>query len=200
MKKTVLILLSLCCSSVLNAGGDLRAGEQKSTVCAACHGAKGVSPNPIWPNLAGQHQAYFVKQIKDFKDGHHRNSPEMTAMVSNLSRQDIDDLAMFYASFPVPSGVTPKRYLQRGELLYRGGDSDKHITACIACHGPNGTGNAQAGFPVLSGQHAEYTVLQLQQFKEGKRCNDLNSIMQDISKRMDPDDMQAVAHYIAGLY
>ena len=76
----------------------------------------------------------------------------------------------------------------------------KRITACIACHGPQGTGNAQAGFPVLSGQHAAYTVLQLVAFKDGKRKNDLNHIMQDISNRMSKEDMEAVAHYIEALH
>ena len=84
--------------------------------------------------------------------------------------------------------------------MYRGGDFNKHITACIACHGPKGTGNAQAGFPSISGQHAAYTIQQLQDFKEGKRKNDLNSIMRDISARMSIEDMEAVANYIAGLY
>lgn len=63
-----------------------------------------------------------------------------------------------------------------------------------------GSGNAQAGFPLLSGQHAAYTIMQLQAFKDGKRTNDLNQIMQDISSKMSPEDMEAVAYYIQGLY
>ena len=124
----------------------------------------------------------------------------MSPMAINLSEQDMEDLAIFYAKQPIPQGKTAKKYLARGEQLYRGGDFSKHITACIACHGPKGTGNKQAGFPVVSGQHAAYTVLQLQAFKDKKRSNDLNSIMHDISVRMDTDDMDAVANYMAGLY
>lgn len=199
MKKIVLFL-ALYGTVAANAAGSYKAGQEKSTVCAACHGQAGISNNPIWPNLAGQNAAYLIKQLHDFKGNKGRSNPSMAPMVANLSDQDIDDLAAFYAKQPIAKGTTPKKYLARGEQLYRGGDIDKHITACIACHGPKGTGNKQAGFPVLSGQHAAYTVLQLQAFKDNKRSNDLNSIMHDISGHMDNDDMEAVANYIAGLY
>ena len=199
MKKTVFLLI-LWYSFGVSAAGDPQEGERKAVVCGACHGAIGVSTNPIWPNLAGQHAGYLIKQLKDYKEGRTRNVPVMAPMVSGLSIQDMEDLAAFYAAEPLPKGVTPKHFLKRGELIYRGGDFDKKITACIACHGPQGTGNAEAGFPILSGQQAEYTIQQLQQFKEKKRSNDLNSIMQDISARMDADDIKAVAHYVAGLH
>jgi cytochrome c553 len=198
MKKTV-FFLALCIHFTAYASGIYQAGQEKSTACAACHGQTGISTNPAWPSLAGQHADYLVKQLQDFK-GKTRYSPIMTPLVANLSEQDMADLAVFYAKQPLPEGKTPKKYLQRGEQLYRGGDFNKHITACIACHGPRGTGNAQAGFPALSGQHPAYTVQQLQAFAEGKRSNDLNSIMHDISMRMSNEDMEAVANYIAGLY
>lgn len=195
-----LFLLILSASLTLNAAGDFNAGEKKSIVCAACHGAQGVSSNPQWPNLAGQHVGYLIKQIQDYQRGHDRVGVVMTPMVAALTPQDIDDLAIFFQKQPLPTGVTPKQYLQKGEQLYRGGDFEKHITACIACHGPKGTGNAQAGFPMLAGQHPEYMILQMQQFKNGQRRNDLNSIMRDISQRMSVDDMTAVAYYMAGLH
>ncbi len=198
--KKMIFLFTLCCAFVVNALGDPHAGEVKSTVCAACHGAKGVSSNPEWPSLAGQNSVYFIKQLNDYKLGHSRVSTVMAPLAAGLNNQDSEDLAAYYASLPLPKGLTPKQYLDRGELLYRGGDFDKHITACIACHGPRGTGNAQAGFPVVSGQQAGYIVLQLQQFKDNKRRNDLNSIMRDISAQMSTDDMDSVAHYMAGLH
>lgn len=198
--KKIAFLLALCSTIAAFAAGDYQAGQEKSTVCAACHGEKGISVNPAWPSLAGQHAAYLAKQLNDFKKAQNREAPTMTALVANLSEQDINDLAAFYASLPLPEGITPKQYLKRGEQLYRGGDFSKHITACIACHGPSGQGNAQANFPVLSGQQAAYTIQQLQAFKDKKRSNDLNSIMRDISARMSADDMQAVANYVAGLH
>ncbi|MBA2710672.1 MAG: cytochrome c4 [Tatlockia sp.] len=170
------------------------------TSCTACHGQSGFSSNPLWPNLAGQHTSYFVHQMREFKKGSLRNSPVMKALSAALTDKEIKELADFYAKQPIPKGSTPEKFLKRGELLYRGGDFAKHITACIACHGPQGTGNAQAGFPVISGQHALYTIQQLNDFKNGKRSNDLNSIMRDISSRMSQEDMEAVAYYIQGLH
>lgn len=173
---------------------------EKLTLCVACHGEQGKSANPEWPNLAGQHEGYLLKQLQDYKQGHLRQDPSMQAVVANLNEADMAALAAFYANKPLAQGVTPEEYLKRGEQLYRGGDFKKHITACIACHGPRGTGNAEANFPVLSGQHAAYTLLQLQKFKDKKRANDLNAIMRDISARMSLEDMKAVANYIQGLH
>lgn len=199
MKKMAFILI-LCCTFRVLADEGHKTLQEKTTVCAACHGATGVSINPEWPNLAGQHASYLSKQLWNFKEQQGRSAPTMMPMVVNLSAQDIDDISAFYASQPLPDGATPKKYLVRGEQLYRGGDFSKHITACIACHGPAGRGNAEANFPALSGQHAAYTVLQLQAFKHHTRKNDLNAIMRDISARMSTDDMTAVAYYVEGLH
>jgi cytochrome c553 len=197
MKKLALAII-LCMPFLIHAKRNPTA--DKAQVCAACHGSEGKHNIFQWPNLAGQHPKYFVKQLKDMKDGSLRNVPAMSSLIATLSAQDIDDLAAYYAKIPIAQGSTPKEFVQRGEQLYRVGDFSKRITACIACHGPKGTGNGQAGFPVLSGQHAEYTLLQLIAFKDGKRKNDLNHIMQDISSKMNQKDMNAVAHYIEGLH
>lgn len=175
---------------------------QKAIVCASCHGPLGItqgSAMQAYPDLAGQHAAYLTKQLLDYKS-HKRDNAIMMSFATSLTERDIQNIATFYAAQKPAEGQTPQKYLKRGEQLYRGGDFDKHITACIACHGPRGTGNAEAGFPALSGQHPQYTVQQLQLFKENKRNNDLNSIMRDISARMDTEDIQAVAYYIAGLH
>ena len=196
MKKLAMALI-FSISTLAQAEGNVQAG--KSTVCAACHGETGVSVNPIWPNLAGQHSGYLVDQLKAFKSGQ-RNNPSMTSLVANLSEEDMADLAAYYSSQPIPEGNTAKKYVRLGQQIYRGGDMQRHITACIACHGPNGTGNGQAGFPVLSGQHAAYTTAQLQAFKSKERDNDLNHIMRDISSNMTQEDMEAVANYVQGLH
>jgi cytochrome c553 len=88
----------------------------------------------------------------------------------------------------------------QGEQLYQKGDYNKGIIACTTCHGPKGVGNAEAGFPVLRGQHAVYTIKQLRAFKEAKRTNDLNRVMQNISAHMSQEEMEAVAHYIESLH
>ena len=97
-------------------------------------------------------------------------------------------------------GEVEPKYLTRGQNLYRGGDIKKHITACSACHSPRGRGNAQAGFPRLSGQQPAYTMRQLLAYKKRQRHTDINHMMRDIARRMDEKDRQAVAHYVLGLY
>lgn len=82
--------------------GDAAAGKAKAAVCAACHGPAGVSVNPAWPSLAGQQPVYLAKQIRLFRDGE-RVEPTMQPFVQNLSDQDVDDIAAYYASLsPCP--------------------------------------------------------------------------------------------------
>jgi cytochrome c553 len=99
MKKLVVATLSsvlLVCAGASQAGGDAAAGKTKSAVCAGCHGANGVSANPLWPNLAGQKDAYLVKQLKAFRDGT-RSDPMMSPMAKPLSDADIDNLAAYFS-------------------------------------------------------------------------------------------------------
>lgn len=77
--------------------GDAEAGKAKSAMCAACHGANGISAVPTYPNLAGQKEAYLVKQLKDFKSGQ-RSDPTMKGMVMALSDADMENLAAYYAN------------------------------------------------------------------------------------------------------
>jgi len=95
-------LLCLAASAVfvspqLMAAGDVAAGKAKSMSCAACHGQAGISNNPMWPNLAGQKDAYLAKQMRDFKSGA-RKDPIMGGMSAALSDADIDNLAAYYSS------------------------------------------------------------------------------------------------------
>ena len=84
------------------AEGDAQAGAGKAAMCAACHGQKGISGNPLWPSLAGQQQAYLEKQIKAFRDGE-RTDVSMQPFVANLTDQDVEDLAAYYAALsPCP--------------------------------------------------------------------------------------------------
>ena len=84
------------------AAGDVQAGAAKAAVCAACHGQKGISSNPLWPNLAGQQQTYLENQIKAFRDGD-RTDVSMQPFVANLTDEDVADLAAYYAGLsPCP--------------------------------------------------------------------------------------------------
>ena len=77
--------------------GDAEAGKTRAAACAGCHGAAGISSNPLWPNLAGQQPGYLVKQLRAFRDGA-RTDPMMSPMAMPLSDADIDNLAAYYNS------------------------------------------------------------------------------------------------------
>ena len=79
------------------ASGDASVGKKKSTPCAACHGAEGVSPSPEFPNLAGQHADYLEAVLKHYRNGKRRN-PIMAEQVKSLSQKDILDLAAYFSS------------------------------------------------------------------------------------------------------
>ncbi len=181
------------------AAGDAAAGKEKSALCAACHGADGNSPNPMWPSLAGQHAEYTAKQLHEFKNGA-RENPQMSPMAMPLSDEDIDDLAAYYAAQqPQPAYAGPDM-LELGEQLYRAGNPRTGLAACMGCHGPDGAGNPAAKYPSINGQHAEYTAAQLQAFKAEMRHNDMNSMMRSVAGKMSSEEIEAVANYLQGLY
>jgi cytochrome c553 len=95
------LMLAVATATVMMASpvfaGDAAAGKSKAGMCAACHGAAGISMVPMYPNLAGQKEAYLAKQLKDFKSGK-RNDPTMKGMVMALSDADMDNLAAYYAN------------------------------------------------------------------------------------------------------
>lgn len=182
--------------------GDIEKGKEKSISCAACHGENGISINPIWPKLAGQHISYISSQLYEFKKGPDgsRNNAVMYGIAAVLSDDDISDLSAYYASLAKSVGTTTDSEFLLGQNMYRGGNMEYKIQACIACHGPNGQGNNPAGIPVLSGQHADYIFAQLKNFQSGKRSNDQNKMMRNIVHRMSDNEMRAVSQYIQGLY
>lgn len=182
-------------SSAAQAEGRVDAGQEKSAVCVACHGVDGNSVNPDWPSLAGQHASYTVAQLVAFQEGQRENIL-MSPMAMGLSEQDMLDLAAFYAAQPLAAREADPEYVEAGRRLYQGGDLERSITACIACHGPTGQGNPLANYPVVAGQHAAYTAQTLQDYANGVRPN---QIMQEIAARMSAEDMRAVSEYLQGL-
>lgn len=97
MKKLTLAAAATVMMASPAFAGDAAAGKGKSMMCAACHGAAGISAVPMYPNLAGQKAMYLTKQLKDFKTGA-RNDATMKGMVASLSDADMADLAAYYAS------------------------------------------------------------------------------------------------------
>ncbi|GLU34391.1 cytochrome c [Trinickia caryophylli] len=182
---------------------DATKGQAIATgVCAACHGADGNSASSAFPKLAGQHQAYLVKQLNDFKvkPGEKvaaRQNPIMAGIVGPLSDQDMANVAAYFAQ-QVPKGgaAHDAATVALGQKIYRGGIADKGVPACASCHGPTGQG-LPVQYPRVSGQWADYTSAQLTAFAGGTRKNE---VMQPIASRLSEKELKAVADYMAGLH
>lgn len=184
------------------AQGDAAAGQAKSAICAACHGVDGNSVVPNWPKLSAQHEPYLVRQITLIKSGA-RPVPEMLGITPGLTDQDILDLSAYFSSQEIAPGVADDTQVQLGELIYRAGNADSGVPACMACHGPAGEGNPVAGYPALAGQHAVYTGNMLTRYRAGENWGekDANSkIMNGSAAELTDEEIQAVASYIQGLY
>jgi cytochrome c553 len=176
---------------------DVAKGEAiVAGVCAACHSADGNSMIPLNPKLSQQHPEYTVKQLQEFKSGKRAN-PVMSGFASQLSDEDMRNVAYFLAGKTAQPGFAKEKdTVAIGEKIYRGGIPDRQIAACAGCHSPNGAG-MPAQYPRLSGQHADYTVSQLTQFRDGVRKNSLQ--MTQVAAKMNDREIKAVADYIAGL-
>jgi len=194
-----LVLLSLMAASFNSIAADPDAGKQKAQTCAACHGADGNSANPAWPKLAGQSSEYLIKELSDFKSGARKN-PTMTPMASPLSKEDMADIAAYFQSQKIKTGAASPDLVAEGKKVYRSGNPNTGVPACMACHGPDGAGNPAAVYPALDGQHAEYTAMQLKAFRSGQRSNDPNKIMRIVAGKMTDKEIEAVSSYIQGLY
>lgn len=184
------------------AQGDPEAGQQKSATCAACHGVDGNSTVPMWPKIAGQHPDYLVRHITLIRDGG-RPVPEMMGIVAMLSDQDIADLSAYFAAQAMSPGVADESLVAAGERLYLGGDAERGIPACAACHGPTGEGVPLTGYPMIGGQHATYTASMLNKYRDGQQWGegDANSqIMTVVAERLTDEEILALSSYIQGLH
>ena len=183
-------------------------------VCFSCHNADGNSTIPLQPKLAGQHEAYLIKQLHDFKKaegatealrGNMINDKGQTVIstmgsqAAALSDDDIKSVAMWFSSQtlqPAHAQIDDPAISELGKKIYKGGLMAKGVPACAGCHGPTGAG-IMAKYPRISGQFSEYVELQLKGFREDARTN--SQPMQDIAKRMTDTEIRAVADYMAGV-
>ncbi len=203
--KKILLSLVLLGTSALNttiaAEGDIDAGKSKAVMCAACHGVDGNSLVPMYPSLAGQSPSYIAKQLSDFKEGamsggkSGRVDPVMGGMTMALTEQDMHDLGAYFGSQTQKTGSGETSQL--GKKLYFGGDAERGITACVACHSSNVKGMSQAAFPALAGQSAIYLKAQLEKFRDGTRNNDSNAMMQDIAFKLEDADIEALVQFMS---
>jgi cytochrome c553 len=181
--------LALCSAAPVRAQ-DAEAGRRKAAVCAACHGADGNSASPEFPVLAGQTFRYTYLQLKDYKEGR-RADPRMTPFAAALSREDMLDVAAFYAS-QRPSAVAARAdaaKVQRGR-------AKAAESLCTMCH--LGGFKGQNEIPRVAGQYYEYIVKQMKDFQTGQRTNDAGT-MSAVSKTLSQEDIEALAQYLASL-
>ncbi|SEL87613.1 Cytochrome c553 [Colwellia chukchiensis] len=177
---------------------EVIAGKAKAATCAACHGNDGNSPVAIYPKLAGQNAQYLVKQLQEFKSGA-RKDPVMAPMAAALSDQDMQEIASYFAAQKLVTADLPSSDI--GKKIYFGGDVSikGKVTACVACHGVNGKGMPNAGFPAIAGQNEAYLKAQLLKFKQGQRDNDYNTMMQSVTSSLSASDIDELAKYMAAM-
>jgi cytochrome c553 len=175
---------------------DLARGQQlATTVCAACHGANGISAAPANPHLAGQGADYIATQLAAFKSKA-RPSPIMEGMAAGLSPEDMIAVGAYYqAQKPVEGFAKDKALAERGQKIWRGGIKAIGVPACAGCHGAAGSG-IPAQYPRLAGQHAELSLGWLKAYASGSRPH---AVMGPVAAKLSENDMKAVSEYIAGL-
>ena len=211
---TVAVLASPRWSSAQFPGssaGDADKGQRALEAnCATCHGADGNSPDPQYPKLAGQNQAYLYEQLWAFKRGA-RRSEVMSGIVASLSDTDMAYAANFFSRQPrKPDTVKDRRLAAIGERIFFAG-----MPSCAMCHGSarqrgmpmmgpmmGMMGHGMMGMrgsesvPRLNGQHPAYLVDQLNRFAAGERQG---IVMNRIAPSLSEQDMKAVAEYLSGL-
>lgn len=172
------------------AAQDIEAGRAKSQACAACHGVDGSSLSGMFPNLAGQSWRYLYIQLKDFKEGR-RSNELMTPMAKPLSREDMIDIANYYAAQPAKPST-----FKAEEAKIKLGKAKADESLCAMCH--LGEFAGQNEIPKVAGQQYDYIVKQLRDFKARKRTNDAGN-MTSVSQTLNDADIENLGHYITSL-
>ena len=194
------LLIILAASLVTIGAGNADSGKDKVATCVACHGQDGNSMVGLWPSLAGQNANYLVRQLQHIKSGK-RSIAVMAGLLDNFSKEDLSDIAAFYASKNNTIGQVEADKVELGRKLYYSGSLEKGIPACTACHSPKGKGNAPAGYPLLSGQQVDYVTKSLKNYRSGERNNDESSqMMMAIAYKLDDVEIDALSSFINGLH
>ncbi len=189
MKILLFLLISLLLPAAASAQ-DAVAGKDKAAVCVACHGADGNSTIAQNPILAGQTARYIYLQLRDFKEGR-RKDPLMSPMAANLSKKDMLDLGAYF------SAQKPTSQNSKGDTsLVTKGKAVADAAICTMCH--LGGFSGQNEIPKTGGQHYEYVLKQLQDFKVKRRTNDAGN-MTAVLRTIPDEDLKALAAYVASL-
>jgi cytochrome c553 len=185
--------------------GNAQAGAEKaeSERCIECHGATGQGaghgngPEGKFAKLAGQHPAYILKQIREFRSGV-RKHDQMAIMARSVSDEDVLDIAAYFAQQPAMSGDGNKAYAAV-QQLYTQGDAARGIPACASCHGADGRKTLSPTHPVIGGQEWRYLDQQLRDWRSGERHNSPGGVMNTVAKPLTDAEIEGLANYLASL-
>lgn len=165
--------------------------------CASCHGVAGESISNNWPSLAGQRAEYTYKMLLDYQSGLRREDEKASIMKAEaelLSKQDMADLAAFYAAQPLP--VAAHVANAATSHMIRKGEASRLVTPCASCHGLHGQGGINES-PALAGLPRDYFIRTMQYFRDGKRNNDSVKAMRAFAKPLTDAEIIALADYYA---
>lgn len=191
MKIAYFIFAFLAAFCAQSQAADIEAGHQKAAACIACHGPNGNSQVPMFPVLAGQTARYLYLQLRDYKAGTRKN-PMMSPMAANLSKEDMQDLAAYFSE-QKPLGIAFVADPARVKL----GFAKSEEVLCSMCH--LGGMKGQNEIPKLAGQHYDYIVKQLTDFKARNRTNDGGN-MTAVAQTLSDEDIINISHYISDIH
>ena len=164
--------------------------------CAVCHGERGESAHPEFPQLAGQHAVYLRKQLQDFQSGARRHEA-MNTIARNLSAAQVQQLAEHFARQRAqPQPADDELLVQLGRYIYERGNLYNQVPACKSCHSSTGVGNER--MPRLAGQHPRYIETQLRRFQSRQRHND-SGAMAFVTQGLSELELRGVSAYVATL-
>ena len=167
--------------------GDVENGKVIAYTCLGCHGIEGYRnayPSYRVPKLGGQKEAYLVAALQGYRDGTRKHTT-MNAQAQSLSDQDIEDVSAYIATL-------------NNDTVAGGGSQGESFDAaqsCAACHGQNGISVSPA-WPTLAGQHEDYLVHALKQYRDGIREN---VVMGPLAMNLSDADIAALAAWFASL-
>jgi len=167
--------------------GDPVHGKAISYTCLGCHGIPGYRnafPNYSVPKLEGQHPEYIVAALQAYKNGE-RSHMTMHSQAASLSEQDMADIAVFFAG----------KALQASAPAAAANHPPAAAALCVACHGADGVGVVPQ-YPTLAGQHQDYLVRELAEYKNGGRRN---AVMAGMANQVKDADADAIAAYYSSL-
>jgi len=183
-------LLALALWGAVAGAGAQSAPPAKAAACAACHGPAGKSTQAQFPILAGQTSRYLYLQLRDYQEGR-RSNEIMSPMAAGLSREEARELADYFSK-----QTPPQQAFQPDAEKARLGKLKADETLCTMCHLGGFLG--QNEIPRVAGQHYDYIVKQLSDFKARKRTNDAGN-MTSVSNTLNATDIENLGHYLAGL-